>query len=82
MYVTKEVKEQIKQLAKLRNSTMTELIQELLSEEIENADLADYNAAGKAKMLANLEPTEEKLKQKSKGKKSKQNWWKTWSYWR
>lgn len=71
MYVTKEVKQKIKLLADQRKTTMTDIIQELLSEELENLDLADYNAAGKSEMLADLEPTEEKQKPvKQKRKKS------------
>lgn len=69
MYVTKEVKQKIKLLADQRKTTMTDIIQELLSEELENLELADYNANQRSEMLADLEPTEEKpkpVKQKRK----------------
>lgn len=73
MYVTKEVKQKIKLLADQQKTTMTDIIQELLSEELENLDLSNHNADQRSEMLADLEPTEDKPKQKSKEKKSKQN---------
>lgn len=71
MYVTKEVKQKIKLLADQRKTTMTDIIQELLSEELENLELSDYNADQRSEMLADLEPTEEKQKPvKQKRKKA------------
>lgn len=59
------------QLAEQQGKTFTEVITELLENYLEKADLADYNAAGKSEMFADLEPTEEKQKPvKQKRKKS------------
>lgn len=61
----------VEQLAEQQGKSFTDVIVDLLESELEKVDLADYNAAGQAEMLADLEPTEEKQKPvKQKRKKA------------